>query len=68
MRLLLCISITVVIGMIGFISLIHWVESDTVTVKYDCRQLIGDRHPDVPVAVQEQCRSRRTNASSQTRN
>ena len=31
-----------------------------VVVKYDCRMLIGGWHPDVPVAVQEECRKRST--------
>jgi hypothetical protein len=68
MKLLLTISIGVVVAMISFITLIHYAESNTVTVRYDCRQLIGGWHPDVPAIVQEQCRSRRTNADSQTRN
>jgi hypothetical protein len=68
MKLLLSISVGVVGTIIFFISLMHVVESDTVVVRYDCRQLIGGWHPDVPVTVQEQCRSRRTNASSETRN
>jgi spore maturation protein SpmA len=68
MKLLLSISVSVVGTMILFISLMHIAESDTVVVRYDCRQLIGGWHPDVPVTVQEQCRSRRTNASSETRN
>jgi hypothetical protein len=68
MKLLLIFSIGVVVVMISFIALIHYAESNTVTVRYDCRQLIGGWHPDVPVAVQQQCRSRRTNADSQTRN
>ena len=68
MKLLLSISVSVVGTMIFFISLMHLAESNTVIVRYDCRQLIGGWHPDVPPTVQEQCRSRRTNASSETRN
>ena len=68
MKLLLSISVGVVGTIIFFISLMHVVESDTVVVRYDCRQLIGGWHPDVPVAVQEQCRTRRTDVSSETRN
>ena len=68
MKLLLSISVSVVGAMIFFISLMHLAESNTVIVRYDCRQLIGGWHPDVPVAVQEQCRSRRTDVSSKTRN
>ena len=68
MKLLLTISACIVVTVIGLITLIHFAESNTVTVKYDCRVLIGGWHPDVPAAVQEQCRSRRTDASSETRN
>lgn len=36
-----------------------WPQDRTqVVVKYDCRMLIGGWHPDVPVAVQEECRKR----------
>ena len=59
MKLLLPISVSVVGTMIFFISLMHLAESNTVIVRYDCRQLIGGWHPDVPPSVQEQCRSRR---------
>ena len=68
MKLLLAISVSVVVIVFGLIFLTHFAESNTVIVRYDCRQLIGGWHPDVPVAVQEQCRSRRTDASSETRN
>ena len=33
-------------------------DKDRVTVKYDCRILIGGWHPDVPVAVMEECKKR----------
>ena len=68
MKLLLSISVSVVGTMIFFISLMHLAESNTVIVRYDCRQLIGGWHPDVPVAVQEQCRTKGYNANSKTRN
>ena len=35
-------------------------DQNQVVVKYDCRQLIGGWHPDVPTAVQEECRKRST--------
>jgi hypothetical protein len=35
-------------------------DQNQVVVKYDCRQLVGGWHPDVPVAVQEECRKRST--------
>ena len=68
MKFLVFILISPVVILFGLIFLTHFAESNTVTVRYDCRQLIGGWHPDVPVAVQEACRSRRTNASSETRN
>jgi hypothetical protein len=33
-------------------------KSNVVVVKYDCQVLIGGWHPDVPTAVQEECRKR----------
>jgi hypothetical protein len=68
MKLLLSVSIGVAVAMVSFITIIHYAESNTVVVRYDCRQLIGGWHPDVPIAVQEQCKARRTNADSKTRN
>ena len=35
-------------------------DKNQVVVKYDCRVLMGSWHPDVPVAVQEECRKRST--------
>lgn len=44
---------------LGLILLAGWPESKTqIVVKYDCRQLIGGWHPDVPTTVQEECRKR----------
>ena len=38
---------------------VSWPDAkNNVAVKYDCRMLIGGWHPDVPVAVQEECRKR----------
>ena len=31
-------------------------QNPKVSVKYDCRMLMGSWHPDVPVEVQQQCR------------
>jgi hypothetical protein len=31
-------------------------QNPKVSVKYDCRVLIGGWHPDVPVEVQQECR------------
>lgn len=33
-------------------------DKDRVTIKYDCRVLIGGWHPDVPIAVMEECKKR----------
>lgn len=33
-------------------------DKDRVTVKYDCRMLMGNWHPDFPVAVIEECKKR----------
>ena len=44
---------------LGLIILAGWpTVKNEVVVKYDCRQLIGGWHPDVPVAVQEECKKR----------
>ena len=31
-------------------------DKDRVTVKYDCRMLMGNWHPDVPKVVIEECK------------
>jgi hypothetical protein len=33
-------------------------DKDRVTVTYDCRMLMGNWHPDFPVAVMEECKKR----------
>jgi hypothetical protein len=33
-------------------------DRNQVVIKYDCRMLMGGWHPDVPVAVQEECKKR----------
>ena len=33
-------------------------DKDQVTVKYDCRILMGNWHPDFPTAVIEECKKR----------
>ena len=58
MKLLLSISVGVVVSLFSFILLVHYTESKSVTVKYDCRMLIGGWHPDVPTTVQKQCREK----------
>lgn len=36
-------------------------KGNVVVVKYNCSQLIGGWHPDIPVKVQEECRKRELN-------
>jgi len=46
---------------IAVLALAMWPpDRNQVVVKYDCRMLMGGWHPDVPVAVQEECRKRST--------
>jgi hypothetical protein len=46
---------------ISVLVLAFWPQDKTVVVvKYDCRQLAGGWHLDVPVAVQEECKKRST--------
>ena len=61
MKFLLAISAGVAVTMVSFITLMHYTESRTITVRYDCRMLIGGWHPDVPTAVQQQCRKLKGN-------
>jgi hypothetical protein len=48
---------------ISVLVLAFWPQnkSSVVVVKYDCRQLMGGGHPNVPVEVQEACRKRELN-------
>lgn len=57
MKFLLSISTGVAVMMVSFIILIHYAELNTVTVRYDCRMLIGGWHPDVPLEVQKKCKN-----------
>ena len=44
---------------LGMLVLAFWPQDQNqVVIKYDCRQLMGGWHPDVPVVVQEECRKR----------
>jgi hypothetical protein len=53
-------TVTFVI-VLGMLVLAFWPQDrNQVVVKYDCRMLMGGWHPDVPVAVQEECRKRST--------
>lgn len=48
----------VVLGIIGFIVTIYWINTHPhMIVKYDCS--IAEFHPDYPIAVKEGCRKLR---------
>lgn len=50
------VTFTIIIAML---ALAFWpVDKNQVVVKYDCRILIDGWHPDVPVAVQQECNKR----------
>ena len=50
------VTFTIIIAML---ALAFWPQDQNrVVVKYDCRMLIGGWHPDMPSAVQEECRKR----------
>ena len=53
---------TTFVIMISVLLLAFWPadKSTVVVVKYDCEILIGGWHPDVPIAVQEECRKLRS--------
>ena len=44
----------IMMGAIMFVGM----QSDKNIIKYDCRQLIGGWHPDIPTQVMEECRKR----------
>lgn len=45
---------------ISLLILAFWpnTKGSVVVVKYDCRVLVGESHPDVPAVVQEECKKR----------
>jgi hypothetical protein len=53
---------TTFVIMISVLLLAFWPadKSTVVVVKYDCEMLMGGWHPDVPIAVQEECRKLRS--------
>ena len=53
---------TTFVIMISVLLLAFWPanKSTVVVVKYDCEILMGGWHPDVPIAVQEECRKLRS--------
>jgi hypothetical protein len=53
-------SIVIVLGLLVY-TFLSGSKDNVVVVKYDCSQLIGGWHPDIPLKVQEQCRKRELN-------
>jgi len=60
----LCVA-TLGTGII-FLWFMNAMESPMITMRYDCRQLIGGWHPDVPVKVQQMCKKKGYDADSKT--
>lgn len=52
------LSFTVAFFVIGLTWSMVSQDKDRVTVKYDCRILMGNWHPDVPKVVIEECKER----------
>ena len=52
------LSFTVAFFVIGLTWSMVSQDKDRVTVKYDCRMLMGNWHPDVPKVVVEECKKR----------
>jgi hypothetical protein len=52
-----------IVIVLGLLVVAFWpnTKGNVVVVKYDCSQLIGGWHPDIPLKVQEQCRKRELN-------
>ena len=49
----------IIIVTILFLATTWFFMMDNITIKYDCRMLIGGWHPDIPVIVQDECRIRK---------
>jgi hypothetical protein len=58
MKGLLIFSLSILIFITGLFLLLIKAESNTVVIKYDCRQLIAGWHPDFPANVIDKCRNR----------
>ena len=52
------LSFTVLVFVIALTYIAAKQDKDRVTVKYDCRMLMGNWHPDVPKVVIEECKKR----------
>jgi hypothetical protein len=52
------LSLIVLVFVIALTFIAAAQDKDRVTVKYDCRMLMGNWHPDVPKVVIEECKKR----------
>jgi hypothetical protein len=52
------LSLIVLVFVIALTFIAAKQDKDRVTVKYDCRMLMGNWHPDVPKVVVEECKKR----------
>ena len=52
------LSFIVLVFVIALTFILAKQDKDRVTVKYDCRMLMGNWHPDVPKVVIEECKKR----------
>jgi hypothetical protein len=52
------LSLVVLVFVIALTFIAAVQDKDRVTVKYDCRMLMGNWHPDFPAAVIEECKKR----------
>jgi hypothetical protein len=52
------LSLIVLVFVIALTFIAAKQDKDRVTVKYDCRMLMGNWHPDVPKAAVEECKKR----------
>ena len=55
-RIFLAILMMLVIALVT--SLLMWHEYRSIRVRYDCKALIADWHPDVPKHLVEECKRR----------
>lgn len=52
------LSFIVLVFIIALTFIVAVQDKDKVIVKYDCRILMGNWHPDVPKVVEEECKKR----------
>jgi hypothetical protein len=48
----------IVLAFVVVLTFIAAQDKDRITIKYDCRMLMGNWHPDFPTAVIEECKKR----------